>query len=35
MVMAGMGLDAALMEGVSEDIKAKVGWLAYVWSALK
>ena len=35
MVMAGMGLDAALMEGVSEDLKAKVGWLAYVWSALK
>ena len=35
MVMAGMGLDAAIMEGVSEDIKAKVGWLAYVWSALK
>ncbi len=35
MVMAGMGLDAAIMEGVNEDIKAKVGWLAYVWSALK
>ncbi len=35
MVMAGMGLDAALMEGVSEELKAKVGWLAYVWSALK
>ena len=35
MVMAGMGLDAAIMEGVNEDIKKKVGWLAYVWSALK
>jgi YegS/Rv2252/BmrU family lipid kinase len=35
MVMAGMGFDAAIMEGVSEDIKKKVGWLAYVWSALK
>ncbi|PWN03369.1 PA-phosphatase [Nocardioides silvaticus] len=35
MVMAGMGFDAAIMEGVNEDIKAKVGWLAYVWSALK
>jgi diacylglycerol kinase family enzyme len=23
------------MEGVNEDIKKKVGWLAYVWSALK
>jgi diacylglycerol kinase family enzyme len=23
------------MEGVNEDFKAKVGWLAYVWSALK
>jgi diacylglycerol kinase family enzyme len=34
-VMAGMGFDAAIMEGVNEDIKAKVGWLAYVWSALK
>jgi diacylglycerol kinase family enzyme len=30
-----MGFDAAIMEGVNEDIKAKVGWLAYVWSALK
>ena len=35
LVMAGMGFDAAIMEGVSEDIKARVGWLAYVWSALK
>ena len=35
LVMAGMGFDAAIMEGVNEDIKAKVGWLAYVWSALK
>ena len=35
LVMAGMGLDAAIMEGVNEDIKAKVGWLAYVWSGLK
>jgi diacylglycerol kinase family enzyme len=35
MVMAGMGFDAAIMEGVNEDIKQKVGWLAYVWSALK
>jgi YegS/Rv2252/BmrU family lipid kinase len=35
MVMAGMGFDAAIMEGVNEDIKAKVGWIAYVLSALK
>ena len=35
MVMAGMGFDAAIMEGVNEEIKAKVGWLAYVLSALK
>ncbi|CAN5394867.1 hypothetical protein BH09ACT12_BH09ACT12_37960 [soil metagenome] len=35
MVMAGMGFDAAIMEGVNEAIKTRVGWLAYVWSALK
>jgi YegS/Rv2252/BmrU family lipid kinase len=35
LVMAGMGFDAAIMEGVNEDFKNKVGWLAYVWSALK
>ena len=35
LVMAGMGFDAAIMEGVNEDIKARLGWLAYVWSALK
>jgi diacylglycerol kinase family enzyme len=35
MVMAGMGFDAAIMEGVNEDIKKKVGWIAYVLSALK
>jgi diacylglycerol kinase family enzyme len=35
MVMAGLGFDAAIMDGVNEDIKAKVGWLAYVLSGLK
>ncbi len=35
MVMAGMGLDAAIMEGVNEDIKRRVGWLAYVLSGIK
>jgi YegS/Rv2252/BmrU family lipid kinase len=35
MVMAGMGFDAAIMEGANEQIKAKVGWLAYVVSAMR
>ncbi len=35
LVMAGMGFDAAIMEGVNEEFKKKVGWLAYVWSGLK
>ena len=35
MVMAGMGFDAAIMEGVNEDLKKKVGWVAYVLAGLK
>ncbi len=35
MVMAGMGFDAAMMEGVNEEVKKKVGWVAYVISGLK
>jgi YegS/Rv2252/BmrU family lipid kinase len=35
MVMAGMGFDAALMEGVNEEIKKKIGWIAYIISGLK
>ncbi|UAL29619.1 phosphatase PAP2 family protein [Nocardioides rotundus] len=35
MVMAGMGFDAAIMEGVNEEFKQKVGWFAYVVSGLK
>jgi diacylglycerol kinase family enzyme len=35
MVMAGMGFDAAIMEGVNEDLKRRVGWVAYVFSGLK
>lgn len=35
LVMAGMGFDAAIMEGVNEDFKKKVGWLAYVVSGFK
>lgn len=35
MVMAGMGFDAAIMQGVNEGIKSRVGWLAYVFSASK
>ena len=34
LVMAGMGFDAAIMEGANEQIKARVGWLAYVVSGL-
>jgi YegS/Rv2252/BmrU family lipid kinase len=35
MVMAGMGFDAAIMEGVNEEIKKKIGWVAYVISGLR
>jgi YegS/Rv2252/BmrU family lipid kinase len=35
MVMAGMGFDAAIMEGVNEDIKKRIGWVAYVVSGLR
>ncbi|MCH1865585.1 diacylglycerol kinase family protein [Nocardioides sp. CFH 31398] len=35
MVMAGMGFDAAIMEGVNDDFKRRVGWLAYVVSGFK
>jgi YegS/Rv2252/BmrU family lipid kinase len=35
MVMAGMGFDAAVMEGANEVIKARVGWLAYVVSGVR
>jgi membrane-associated phospholipid phosphatase len=35
MVMAGMGFDAAIMEGVNDDIKKRIGWFAYVISGLK
>ncbi|WP_369045020.1 diacylglycerol/lipid kinase family protein [Sinomonas sp. P10A9] len=34
-VMAGMGLDAAIMANTDEGLKAKVGWLAYVVSAAR
>ncbi|CAA9393847.1 MAG: Conserved protein with diacylglycerol kinase catalytic domain [uncultured Nocardioides sp.] len=35
MVMAGMGFDAAIMEGVNEDIKKRIGWVAYVLSGMR
>jgi len=34
-VMAGVGLDAAIMRDAPEDVKARVGWPAYVLAALK
>lgn len=34
LVMAGMGLDAEIMAGVDEGLKKKVGWWAYVLSAV-
>lgn len=35
LVMAGMGFDAAIMEGVNEQLKEKVGFLAYFWSGMR
>jgi diacylglycerol kinase (ATP) len=35
LVMAGLGLDAAIMDGTSEKLKAKIGWTAYVPAGLK
>jgi len=35
LVMAGLGLDAAIMEGTSEQLKARVGWPAYVTGGVK
>jgi diacylglycerol kinase family enzyme len=34
LVMAGLGFDAAMMAGVTEQLKARVGWLAYVFAGL-
>jgi YegS/Rv2252/BmrU family lipid kinase len=33
-VMAGIGFDAAMLEGASEELKKRAGWIAYVVSAL-
>lgn len=35
LVMAGMGFDAAIMDGTSEPLKEKIGWLAYVVTGLR
>ena len=35
MVMAGMGFDAAIMEGVNDSIKKRIGWVAYVLSGMR
>ena len=33
--MAGLGLDAAIMDNTSESLKARIGWTAYVPAGLK
>jgi YegS/Rv2252/BmrU family lipid kinase len=35
LVMAGMGFDAAIMEGVDEGLKKRIGWLAYVVAGMR
>ena len=35
LVMAGLGLDAAIMSETSEELKARIGWGAYVPAGLK
>jgi YegS/Rv2252/BmrU family lipid kinase len=35
LVMAGLGMDAAIMTGVNDQLKSKVGWLAYFVSGIK
>src|SRR5690606_16706504 len=35
MVMAGMGFDAAIMEGVNDEIKKRIGWIAYIFAGLR
>lgn len=35
LVMAGLGMDAAIMNGVDDQLKSKVGWLAYFVSGVK
>jgi YegS/Rv2252/BmrU family lipid kinase len=34
-VMAGLGLDARMLEGTSDPLKKRLGWLAYVISAIR
>ena len=35
LVMAGLGLDAAIMDNTSEKLKARIGWTAYVPAGFK
>jgi len=35
LVMAGMGMDAAIMTGVNDSLKSRVGWFAYFVSGVK
>jgi diacylglycerol kinase family enzyme len=34
-VMAGMGFDAQMLEGTSEQAKKRIGWIAYIGGAVK
>ncbi len=35
LVMAGLGMDAAIMDGAPDDLKKKIGWLAYFVAGIK
>jgi len=35
LVIAGVGLDANMVAGTDEDLKSRIGWLAYIVAALK
>lgn len=35
LVMAGLGMDAAIMDGAPDDLKKKIGWLAYFVAGIR
>lgn len=35
LVIAGVGLDANMVAGTDEDLKSRIGWMAYIFAALK